>query len=469
MREEGEGFFENDETQEMVIRFENMLKKNQHYFFDVFELVSIIDYYLEIGKFEAANQAVTFGCSMHPDSVELLTKKAQVLVNHGRPMEALPILRKLEKIEMSNPEIFILLGTVYNQIGNEREAVKHFDKSIELAYEEREDIYLNIAAAFQQTKNTPFAIKFLLKAYREFPDNEDILFELAFCYEKLEQYEECIKFYQEYLDINPFSENVWYNLGIIYNKTEQYDKAIEAYDYAIAIEEDYSSAYFNKANTLANADKYKDAIKVYHEFLQFDQQYELVYYYLGECYEKTGEYEMAVKYYLKTIELEEDFADAWYGIALINYFKQDLKNSIDHLKKAIKIDEENADYWFLMAKITSELSLHKQAAYSFKKAANLDPFDTELWIGYADFVYKHGKTIDAIKILEDLEHLISHSAKINYRLTVYCLNAKKYKKAFVYFDKGLQLDYNQHKDMLMFYPDAELYDQIRKLIKQYKK
>ena len=47
MQEEFDDIFHGEEESELISRYEEMLRNNTNYFFDVFEFENIIDYYIE--------------------------------------------------------------------------------------------------------------------------------------------------------------------------------------------------------------------------------------------------------------------------------------------------------------------------------------------------------------------------------------------------------------------------------------
>ncbi|MCK7530130.1 MAG: hypothetical protein MZV63_03270 [Marinilabiliales bacterium] len=100
-----------------VQKFERMKKNNENYFFDVIEFETIIDYYIESNNSIKAFEAATLASEQHPNSVSIQLRKARVLLDKGRAVEALRILKKLENIEPGNHEIYIAKGTAYGNAG----------------------------------------------------------------------------------------------------------------------------------------------------------------------------------------------------------------------------------------------------------------------------------------------------------------------------------------------------------------
>ena len=66
-----EEFFEN----ELVEKFEKMVENNEEFYFETEEFEEIIIYYLEIGDISYAEMATNYALKIHPNSIELKTKK----------------------------------------------------------------------------------------------------------------------------------------------------------------------------------------------------------------------------------------------------------------------------------------------------------------------------------------------------------------------------------------------------------
>lgn len=75
-----EDFFEN----ELIHRFEEMIENGEEYYFSSEELEEIVIHYLELGDIVFAELSVNFALKLHPNSIEIKTKKLEVLF---RPMK----------------------------------------------------------------------------------------------------------------------------------------------------------------------------------------------------------------------------------------------------------------------------------------------------------------------------------------------------------------------------------------------
>ncbi|MBN1596981.1 MAG: tetratricopeptide repeat protein [Bacteroidales bacterium] len=468
MNENQEQFFEEESIYESINRFEEMLKKNSAYFFDLYEFENIVDFYIDQHSFHSAKTAIEKGLKQHPYSTALKLRLAQIYINNGKPSKGLHFLRKIEGVESNNSEFFLLKGIALNVLGRKEEASYAFNKAIQYAYEGKEDIIYSIAYSYINTRRYKLAIKFLKLLIEINPKNTMALHELAMVYERIDDLQKSVVYYKKYIDLEPYSENIWFNLGMVYSSLEQYEDAIEAYDFAIAISPDYVSAYFSKANTHVLQENYEEAIKTYEEIIFIEPDNAQVYTYIGECYEKLLNYKLAIHYYRKSIELDSAFGDAWFGMGMGFFHMDEYALSLKYFIHAKGIDPENPEYWFMLGEAYRKLNILEKSAESYNRAVELDPNDYEAWLSHADILFMEDNLTEAINILNKAYQYNKDISTINYNLAVYYLYNKQDQLAYEYFEKGLSINYNEHSELLSRYPKTTDNKIISQLIKKYK-
>lgn len=467
MNEDARDNFEEDDFEEAVARFKKMVKTHTNKYFDVFEVEGIVDHFLEDGRIKLAKKAVEAGLRLHPTSVAIKIRQAQVLMHEGKLEECLELLSLAERIETNNPDLFLTKGGALNLLGDVGKAIEAFDMALTMPIDEPDETLYNIGISFGQAGETNLAIKYLEKAYQANPKNEIVLYELGYYCDKSSLFEESIDYYNKYLDIDPFNHSVWYNLGITYNRMGMFEKAIEAYDFSLTLNEDFLHAHFNKANALANNCQYDDAIACYLEYLKLDHENDDAYCYLAECYLNTDKYSDALVYYQKAIRLNETNSSAWYGSGLIMWSEGELADALVFFKKAISIEEDNPDFWSMAAKVYAELNQVKDAVKAFENAARLDPENIDNWLCYSEMYYDMDNTDMAIEILKKASKINKSNAFLNYRLTAYLLYKNEELEAVCHFEKALKIDFSKQNELFEFYPEATKIESIKKLISQY--
>ena len=465
MEDDKYGFSYEEEVKHAVQKFERMKKNNENYFFDVIEFETIIDYYIESNNALKAFEAATLATEQHPNSVSIQLRKARVLLDKGRAVEALRILKKLESIEPGNHELYIAKGTALGMLGDIQGAKKMFDYSLTLDSEDIENILFAITSVLQNLNYYEHMIPYLIKLIEMEPEFKAHLYDLAYGYEKIEDFENSIKYYLKYLEEEPFSDSAWYNLGIIYNKLELYDKAMEAYDYALAINSQNTFALFNKGNILSNIEKYADAIPVYHEYLENEPDNFEAMTYLAECYEKISEITMARKYYQEAIELAPDFADPWYGLGIIALNTGSTDDSLIFFRKAVRLDDENPEIWYMLGKAHYNKGEKKAAMRCFREALKLDAYFDELWVDLGKIIIKDDLVMKALPYLEHAYKVTGDVPGINFLLSSFYLHTGNSEKAFHHLSLAVDMDKDLFKEFEDIFPPELLTRKIKKLLK----
>jgi len=469
MDEEKDWLYENDEALDSIRRFEDMLSKKEQYFFDVYEFEEIINFYIDTSNFNKAVSAAEYGYRLYPDSTVIQLKIAHLLIDRGKAEESIGILDKIEKIEQSNYELYILKGSAYNLLGKTNEAMQHFDKAVSLSHrDDRDAVLYNIGLSFENQNNYRTAISYFLDAHKLDPTNAAILYDLAYCYEQTEQYERSIYYYDKSLDEDPYVEHAWFNLGAVYCKVENYEKAIEAYDFAIAINESYSSAYFYKANLLSNLERYNEALPEYLEFLKLEENHVMAHCYVGECYEKLGRYKESLFFFQKALAIDPKSSDAWFGAGVVQMHLESYDESLNNINKALELNEDNTEYLYALGLVYMRKNDQENGIRVFKQVIELDPSDFDAWLNYSEIVLRSGKIEKATEILNKAYDYNVDNANINFRLASYYFLQDKMTQGYIYLEKALTLDGDCIEELYDFYPAAALDDQINAIIRKSK-
>jgi len=223
-----EEFFEN----ELAKKFEEMIENNDSVYFDSEELEDIIIYYLEIGDISYAELAVNHAMRLHSSSLEIKTKKLEVLLELEQYIPAKEIIRELESYGMESTDFLVCCAKYYSNLGNARKSIEFCEQALTLEEEENflhnfiADEYANLEDPFNALKHYKLALKY---------DSEDdyALENIMMCHNQLNLHAEALEFLNSYLDKYPFSETAWYEYGQYFFNKKNYEEAIRGFDYLL--------------------------------------------------------------------------------------------------------------------------------------------------------------------------------------------------------------------------------------------
>jgi tetratricopeptide (TPR) repeat protein len=462
-----DNYHDEDETLEVIRRYQEMLMHRSNTFFDLNEFECIVDYYIEQFSFKDAISAVSQAIRQHPYASSMKLKYVQLLIETGKPAKALGIIRSLDAAESTNFELFLAKGMALNLTGKHREAGTFFRKALCLCGESRDEVAYSIAQSYIQIGKHAQAIHYLMEAYRFNEDNILVLYDLALQYEKVDCLEKSIVYYNKYLELDPFAEHVWNNLGLLHTSLNDCAKATECFDMAIAINPRFSPAYYGKAEMLVLNQEIQEAIIVYHELLQADERNTKAWCDLGHCHLELCHLREALQCFRKALVVAKDCSDAWYGAGLVYFHQKKYRMSVQAFGKAAAIQPDNADYWFMIGEVQASLRNYDQSIQAYTRVCEIIPFDLAASLSRARDLFRTHRIKEAIADLLQLYPFHPGNATISYRLAAYYAYLGEMEKARNFFQIGLSLNFQEHRLVFREFPKTKRFRVFHQLVDQY--
>lgn len=451
-----------------IQKFEEMLQKNESYFFDTAVIYQIAEYYLEKGNFRKSEIAIHTGLSQHPQSVELFLMQANLEVARGKLDIALNSTMLAESLEPFNQEVYLMKGSIYSQMKDHKNAIDAFNEALKYASDEEIDIFLDLAFEYENIQEYDKAIQYLTRVLELDPDNDAALFELSFCYELSGRFQAYINLLNNYIDENPYSYIAWYNLGNTLLKTGEFAKSANAFDYAVLIREDFVSAWLNKAHAHIHLQQYEEAISCFLESMNYEEPSAGSYTCMGECYEKLDDYDRAQYYFDKAIHKDEKLGDAWLGMGVVKDLKNERKSALNYIEKALYLDEENPGFWHNYAEVLQKDNQAPEAELAYLKSISLDAANKDVWLDYTEFLSEEHSLERAIEVLQEALSLFPNEEVFIYRMVAYQLYKGDKQTALVNLENALQLNYPAHEDLLDYFPEAREHEDIVEMLEIYR-
>lgn len=459
----------NNDQLSCVERYEAMLSRNDHYFFDVEEFELIIEHYLELGELQRAKKVLEDAQHQHPGAVDLLFCEAHLLMSLGKLNRALGVLDLIAKVEPFNEDVFLHKAGIYSQLRNYGKAVDHFKRALELAEEGLDDIHLDLAFEYENMEAFPLAIESLKSALEINPENEAVLYELSYCYDVQGNHQMAVSFFREFTNEHPYSFVAWFNLGNSLSQLGRYDEGIEALDYCIAIEERFTSAYFSKARNLLELGRLEEAVECYSETIQFDGPQAITYSYIAECYEKMEFYEQALIHYDQSVALDPNWVDGWIGRGVVKGVQDRYLEALKDLEIALRLSSDHGDAMFYMAFTLSKLKRYEEALTMYTKLNHKEPESLEGWMEHADLLMELKGPEAAAKKLAEGSQIHHLNARYRYRMVSYLLRSGQAQQGMLELEEALMADHAAHEQLFVHYPEAALMPQIIHLLELYRR
>jgi len=424
-------FSVDDESNDIVKRYEQFLSGTATGYFDVEELESIVEYYLRHGRTKDCAKALKLGLQLHPNNNALKTKRAKIYLATGDDKKAFRLLDSLT--ETTDYEVILLKIEVLTKLGRMKEARELSDNLVANETDDLDNVCLDIAYIYLSQTEYSLALSLLEKGDLFNPNNIELLYELAFCYEQNENFENATAVNIRIIDIDPFAGEAWFNLGQLYFATQDFTKALDAYEYALAIDEKDSLTCIQKAHVQFQLDMFEEALETYQEYRKMSSygqwQTDI---FIAECYEKMEKYEESISYYKQSLEAHPENYDALTGIAICLLEQENYTESMPYINRALEISPEAADAWVYLAEANIGIDDVDNGLLAYLKSIAIDADQPDTLMAIANIYLEKTEFELAIKFYLAAKGLDDNMEFINLFIAVSYYKVGNMPKAIAY-------------------------------------
>jgi tetratricopeptide (TPR) repeat protein len=453
MKENNHDFLFDDESQEVVHRYEQAVQNRTEGYFDVEELEVIVDYYLNCGKPKESSKAIDLGMKLHPGSSTLQTKRAKVFLASGETHKALQLLERI-----NNPddiETQLLKGDALLRLHRDTEAHAIFARLLENDETELNYISLDIAHIYIANNYYKQALVYLEKGLTAVPTDIDLLQDAAFCYEQTDQEETAIDYYNRVINVDAYSIEAWFNLGLVYFNQSDFTRALDAFDYVTTIDENDFGGWLQKGNALFHLNRFEESLECYHQCEGKVAFPDLLQVFMGECYEKLDQYENAKACYKKSLELNAQNSDAWTGMGICCLELDAATESIEYLQKSLALDAENYETWVYLAEAYVNTNQVKEAETAYEKSLTLENDQPDTWVALGNIYIDLGHYQAALDCYSEAFKQDNSLENIQLFLSIAYFKLGNNDKALSLFNKARELNPEATSIFLDICPEAK--------------
>ncbi len=300
------------------------------------------------GEHEEALAAFTQALEINPDLTEAKLAMVRAYRRLERLDEAIDLCRDVAAAvtdDRDAVEVLELLGRLYSEAGRPGEAVKAYERLIEI-----------------------------------WPENVDGRLAMAEAQRSLGQHEEALAVYEELASAHGTDVGLCYRLADLYRRLGRCDEAAKAYEDALAIQMADRHGMTGFAQTLmimgdmyGEFDRCDSALEAYTKAHESDHDWPAPYRGIGDVLTKLGRYDEAMAAYQQAIEIDETWEDAWCGVAALHAKLQRMDEALAAYRRAIDINPQFAAAHLDMGLLLADAGRAEQAMQSLETALQLDP------------------------------------------------------------------------------------------------
>ena len=212
---------------------------------------------------------------------------------------------KNHTVEAETADDFSKYAVHLSQKGDSVQAIRYFNKAIELEPDDPKNHFLR-GNANRDIERYEDALKDYSKAVELEPDDPNFHCLRGYVNHKLEKYEDALKDYSKAVELEPDDPNFHFLCGHVNHKLEKYEDALKDVTKAVELEPDDPTFHFLCCHVNHKLEKYEDALKDVTKAVELEPDDPTFHYLRGYINDKLEKYEDVLKDVTKAVELEPD-------------------------------------------------------------------------------------------------------------------------------------------------------------------
>lgn len=408
--------FEDREVYTLVKGYESALKAGLQPYYDVEDLETIVNFYLDTGSYSEVTEAIKRATSIHPNSLVFKIKEVQLCIAQNDFSQAQAKLHYLEGMADHHAELLIARATLLMHQGKTHRALKLLDDALARAEDPVEVLQQIVDAHMGQGDyhHAAAALERLVDLEEELEDSS--IYQLALCLDFTHEYDKGLALFTKLIEREPYNALLWYQKGAFFLRKGNEDEALECFDWATTADHTFHAAYFEKGRIHERQDRLIEALTAYRESISVDVPSGYVYFRIGMIEQELGSLNEALRSFNAAIEVEPDMDDVHleranvlaemkhYEEAIKDYKKvwideaysaddvvdyveclvetDDLDNAISVLQNAVRRFEESIQLKLVLSGYLFATSALQEASDILEEALLMEPTAIELFGQY---------------------------------------------------------------------------------------
>jgi predicted O-linked N-acetylglucosamine transferase (SPINDLY family) len=296
----------------------------------------------------------------------------------GNIDEAIDGYRVLIREDPENQQVLYQLGIAEAQRGNYLESVNLLGELI--INNPIPEAYISLGNALQGLMRFEEALKSYDKSIELIPDNPLAYYNRGNAFSELKRFDEALQSYNRAIERRPGGPVTYNNRGNVLAELKRFDEALQSFDQAIQLNPDYSDAHINRGVALIELKRFEEALQSFDRAIQLYPDDPVTYNNQGNAYKELKRFEDALQSYDRAILLNPGYSLAYSnrGTALAELKRFD--DALLSFERAILLKSDYPDAIFYRGSALRELKRFDEALDEFERAINLKP-DNNFWLG----------------------------------------------------------------------------------------
>ena len=265
-------YFANEQIGQAMIDINKSLQLDPN---NIDTYLLLADVYYALGDQDNINATLNKAVEINSLDARPLVKLAELNLLQQNFNLAIGYVDKALSLSSYNPRAYFVKGMCY--MAAKQDTVNAL-KNFQLASEQDASFYdpVEQISRIYAVQQPPYAMDYLRKAQRQFPDFPTARYELALYLQSHGEPEEALLHYDTLLMQRPDNYIVLFNKGYVnYVYLEDNQSALDYFNQALAVNPNYLDAKYNKGRVLEQMGDYSQAMEIYKEVLKARPDYQL--------------------------------------------------------------------------------------------------------------------------------------------------------------------------------------------------
>lgn len=243
---------------------------------------------------------------------------AQLLLDAGRPVEAVAALRRAVTLEPGLPQAWRLLGDAVLATGDAAAAADAYLQHVRHA---ARDPQLMAAALALVENRIPEAEARLRAQLKLAPTDVAAIRMFAELAARLDRNEDALHLLERCLELAPGFVEARRNYALVLHRSNLPERALVELEHLLAIDAGDDAARNLKAVVLCRVGDYPTAIRLYEELVQAHPEQPKLWESFGHALKTDGQLERAIEAYRRSLSLQPSFGEVWWSLANLKTFR----------------------------------------------------------------------------------------------------------------------------------------------------
>ena len=345
----------------------------------------------------------------------------------------------LENNDLS--DFYYLEGMIYKRMEKWDDALKSFDKAIDIKKNYPECIYEKGVIYFEKTDYKK-SMEFLDEALKLDPQNHFAYFKKGQCLIVLNNYKDALDLFESAISLNPKNGKYFYFKGKCLYELKRKNDAMYSFDKAIHIgTSNLVESYFYKGLSLYDLQIFNEAKNslisclkiIYKEYLN-----------KKEINDIKIEDELKKETFISKVKNSKKYLEfiyeALYYLGLINYTEKKYNESLDYLSLSLQYNSKNDNAYYNKGLCYMALNQEDLAIECYNESIKINPKNENAHFKLGKILYDQEKKEESIQQFYEAFKANGNNYYATYNIAKCYMDLKKYENALEWFNQTLKID-----------------------------